>query len=68
MAAIITIGETTAQTVERTVRRVVFVLASTSLCVEPTPRELLQVHANVLPQMFGRLAIPICKLVNPARD
>ena len=60
--------ESTAETVERTVRRILFVVAPPGLHVEFLPGKLLQPHANVPPQLFGRSVIPLGKLVDPACD
>lgn len=52
------IGKSTAETVERTVRRIMFVVTPPGLHIESLPRKLFQPRGNVPPQLFGRLAIP----------
>ena len=52
------IGKSTAETVERAVRRIMFVVTPPGLHIEPLPRKLFQPRGNVPPQLFGRLAIP----------
>ena len=42
--------------------------AKSSEVVESLRRKLLQSHRNMLPELFDRLLIAGCKLVNPARD
>ncbi len=62
------IGETTAETVERTVRGVMLVVAPPGLYIELLPGKLFQPRGYVSPQLFGGLLIPVCKLVNPGSD
>jgi hypothetical protein len=62
------ICQTTAETMESTIRRVAFVVTSPSLRVEFLKGKLMEPHGNMLPQFFGCLFAPIGQLVNPARD
>lgn len=52
------ISQAAAETMERTVRRIMFVVTPLGLHIESLPRELFQPRGNVPPQLFGRLAIP----------
>lgn len=52
------ISQATAETVERTVRRIMFVVAPPGLHIESLSRKLFEPRGNMPPQLFGRLAIP----------
>lgn len=52
------ISQAAAETVERTVRRIMFVVTPPGLHIESLSRKLFEPRGNVTPQLFGRLAIP----------